>query len=417
MLCRALLVLALCGLTGPLAAQDQPDMATLPTLSTPGTLTAAQMQHQAAWLEVAQTGLYRLTLGGPGLIGLTGFRTANGRSDGSDPQERLVEDGSAYRAGQLDDLLLEQGHAYFLQQGAAEPRAVRLDLIQPLDPTTAATPDTWAMTPSAQILLRPADPETLTLANSGTAPLRLEAILPPGADAGAQYRGGEIGPGGLSPLRPDPTADLRVAARERLDGSFPLMVLRVSALTDRYDEVEVEATPLGPLPPEGRQFRGVLLAQSDRDDVDFTLTRTATLDMALTVQDRGAAQMRLLRVDDGYKPLFDTNGIQGIAVRQALTPGDYRVEISGERLRPSDYTLSISPATGDPMGEPDDQPIGARDLGLGTALRGVLAEDDPAHMAFTIPTADHLWELRGVQGLTNLSITDGNDRDIGAWRA
>ena len=116
-------------------------MASLPTLRSPGTLSVDQMQHQAAWLEVDQTGLYRLTMDGPGLLGLTGFRTPTGRSDGSDPQQRLVQDGSAYRPGELTDLLLEQGHAYFVQQAAAQPRTVTLDLQQRLDPSTALTGD------------------------------------------------------------------------------------------------------------------------------------------------------------------------------------------------------------------------------------------------------------------------------------
>ena len=427
------IALALLGLAAPLAAQDQPDMATLPTLRAPGILTADAMKHQAAWLEVDQTGLYRLTLDGPGLLGLTGFRTANGRSDGSDPQQRLVEDGSAYRPGTLDDLLLEQGRAYFLQEAAAEPRAVRLDLIRPLDPATARSGDAmpgstdtspWVIGPGAETLLRPGDDRSLSLSSPTTEPLVLQAILPPGADATAYYRGVEVGPGGLFPLQPAASADLRVGGRERLGGSLPLMLLRFTALPDpdRYDEREPGATALGVIGPAGRAFRGALLARSDRDDVDFTLTRTVRFDLSLTVQDRGDARMRLLRLEDGAQLLFDAPAGAGAALRRALTlpPGDYRVEIAGERVAPSDYTLSFRPASdsyGAPQGEPDDKPFGARELRVGRALRGILAEDDPAYVGFTVPTLDHLWELRGVQGLTDLALTDGNDRDIGAWAA
>lgn len=398
-----------------------------------GMLSVDAMKHQAAWLEVDQTGQYRLTLDGPGLLGLTGFRTANGRSDGSDPQQRLVEDGSAYRPGTLDDLLLEQGRAYFLQEGAAEPRAVRLDLIRPLDPANARSGDAmpgrtdadpWVIGPGAETLLRPSDYRSLSLSSLATEPLLLQAILPPGADATAHYRGVEVGPGGLFPLQPEASADLRVDGRGRLDGSLPLMLLRFTALPDpgRYDEREPGATALGVIGPEGRDFRVALLARSDRDDVDFTLTRTVQFDLSLTVQDRGGAAMRLLRLQDGAQLLFDASAGAGVALRRALTlpAGDYRVEVSGERAAPSDYALAFRPASdsyGAPQGEPDDQPFGARELRVGQALRAILAEDDPAYVRFTVPTPDHLWELRGVQGLTDLALRDGNDRDIGAWAA
>ena len=239
-----------------------------------------------------------------------------------------------------------------------------------------------------------------------------------------QFQGVEIGPGGLFPLAPQAKADLRVDARENPDGSLLLLLLiRVTALPQagRPDEREPGQTLWGTLPPDGGVFRGSLLAKSDRDDVDVTVTRSARFDLSLTVQDHGDADLRLLWVDcDGHHPLLNAAAVQGTALRRALTltPGDYRLEISGERAAPSDYTLTLRPATpGGPEGEPDDQSFAARDMAPGTALRGQLAEDDPAYIAFTVPVADHLWELRGVQGLTDLALTDGNDRDVGAWRA
>ena len=55
----ARLVLILLISASNVAAQDLPDMTRLPTLTRPGTLTTTQMQHQAAWLQVDQTRLYR----------------------------------------------------------------------------------------------------------------------------------------------------------------------------------------------------------------------------------------------------------------------------------------------------------------------------------------------------------------------
>ena len=59
---RVVIFFALPLLATAFAAEDQPDLASLPRLTAPGALSADQMRHQAAWLEVSQTGLYRLTL-------------------------------------------------------------------------------------------------------------------------------------------------------------------------------------------------------------------------------------------------------------------------------------------------------------------------------------------------------------------
>lgn len=409
-------------------AQGKPDMATLPKLTRPGTLTTLQMQYQAAWLQVDTTGLYRLTLNGPGLLGLTGFRTGDGRSDGSDPQRRLVQDGSAYRPGVLNDLLLEQGRAYLIQSGALEPHSVTLDLIRPLDATAALPADAmpgndtpWNLTPGTETLLRPGGSRTLS--TTSTTPLRIEVITPPDAKASAHYNGIEIGPGGLFPLSPANQADLRLQGRAGENGALPLMLLRVSLppYADQTDEYEPGPTAWT-LPQSGSAtFRGTLLAKSDLDEVDFTLTKPAQFDLSLTVQDGGMAQMRLLAVDrDGAHLLLKAADRQGMALRQGLTlpPGTYRVAVSGERDAPARYTLSLTPTTsGAAMGEPDDQPLAARAMTTDTALRGELAPDNPAHVTFEVAMSGHLWELRGVQGLTHLALTDGNGQMVGDWQA
>ena len=114
-------------------------------------------------------------------MGLTGFRTDDGRSDGSDPQRRLVEAGTAYRPGVLTDLLLEPGRAYFLQSGALEPHAVTLEMIRPIDPATAHSGDAmpgasqiWTLTPGTETLLRPGKYQTLT--TTSTEILQLERV-------------------------------------------------------------------------------------------------------------------------------------------------------------------------------------------------------------------------------------------------
>ena len=370
---------------GAAPSQDLTDLASLPTLGAPGAVTAEVMSRQAAWLDVSQTGLYRVALDGPGLLGLTGFRTANGRSDGSDAQERLRADGSAYRAGVLDDLLLVQGHAYLLQEGAVAARGVTLTLLQPIDPATAATPATWGVAPGQQLLLAPGDKATIALTAAGDAPIRLEAITPPGADAGAQYQGQAIGPGGIFPLQPQASASLTVEGHPGLDGQPPLMLLRVSALPDPngYDEREPVDSDLGTLPDTGASFHGALLARSDRDGITFTLAQAATLDLAVKLADGGDGHLRLSRAKgDGEELLLATTARDGVALRRALTlqAGRYRIEVAGDRERPADYTLSLRPATPRPWraaGRAGRSALSGPPAGPGAGLAGVFGARRP----------------------------------------
>ena len=116
------LVLSLALQGSVLWAQDTPDLTRLPVLSEAKALAATDLPDQGFWLDVREPGLYTLALDGAGLLGLSDFETANGRSDGSDGQERLLSAGSAYQTGALNDLLLLPGHAYLIQIAATVPR-------------------------------------------------------------------------------------------------------------------------------------------------------------------------------------------------------------------------------------------------------------------------------------------------------
>ncbi|MEO8241478.1 MAG: hypothetical protein ABI832_04150 [bacterium] len=414
----------------PLLAEDAADITSLPTLRAPGTLTATAMARDAAWLEVDQPGLYRLMMEGPGLLGLTGFRTANGRSDASDPQVRLRADGSAYRPGVLDNLLLLPGHAYLIQTGVLAPRAVTLEMVQPIDPVQALTGEAMPgqsddaplqLVPGLAVLLQPDGVASLAVSGDPGLPVKLQVIAPPEALAGSSYQGVDLGNGGIYPLLVAAGARLQIKGEAGLDGQLPVQMLMVSAAAvDRIDEREPDDTDLGIWPDTGRQARGVLLADFDSDGYEMALDHAAVVDLTLQVADRGAATVTLSRHDaDRWLQLVQVAAEDGVVLRSGLTlpAGLYRIVVAGERPLPSDYVVSVMPAETTAAGEPDDQPELARPLQPDTALRGQLGADNPAYIKFDITQAGHLWELRGVQGLTRLSIVDGNDRDVGSWDA
>ena len=417
---------AIC-MSAPLHAQDTPDLTSLPVLDAPGDLPAAALPDQGFWLQVAVPGLYRIALDGPGMLGLTGFATATGRSDGSDPQERLSEAGSATQAGALEGLLLLPGHAYLMQIAATAPRGVHLQLMQSLDPalalTGAAIPGTMPEAPmriaaGQDYLLRPDGPADLTVTGPSDGPMVLQIFTSPGADVDASFEGANAGAGGLFPLPPFETARMYIDARAGLDGLLPLILIRVRLLPDptRYDEVEPGDTLLGLLPPEGREFRGALLAGPDRDVYAMVLDQAGVFDLTLRLAENGPAYLTLQR-DDIRILTADLAAGQLYRPGLALPPGAYRLEISGDRTVPVDYVIGLHAAAQNTEGEPDDQPDLARLLEPGQALRGTLGPDNPGHIRFAVAMPGQLWELRGVQGLQDLYLSDGNGAQIGGWEA
>lgn len=421
----ATIALALSGV--PLAAQDDNILDRIPTASAPGTVAAADIPDQGLWLDVAQAGLYQITLDGPGLIGLTQFDTPTGRSDGSDDQDRLLMDGSATQVGQLDDLLLVPGQAYLIQVAGSDPRGLSLRLVQALETSAALTgaaipglaPDMpMSVAPGQSHLLRIEGSVDLTLTGPAPGPLRFEVITTPGADLRRDFSGMEPGPGGIYPILPFDQRALYLEGSAEPDGSFPLVILRSTLLENpgRYDDLEPDSTDLGTLPLTGRSIRGALLANADQDGFDFVLDQDAAFDLG--VQSDGTDPVFVSLSHDGTQVLqanFDTGSLFRPAL--ALAAGSYRVDISGQQAAPRDYTISLAPTAADLEGEPDDQPDLAQQLAPGTTLRGTLGPENPGHAVFDVPVPGHLWELRAVQGLRDISLWDGNGTTIGQWDA
>lgn len=422
-------VLAVMG--SPVWGQDMPDLTALPVVSGPGAVTAQALPDQGFWLDVAQPGLYDIALDGPGLLGLTDFQTVTGRSDGSDPQVRLMADGSAYQTGHLDDLLLVPGHAYLIQIAGLIPRGVTLNLTMPIDPTAALTGNAIpGLSPEAPLvldvtgaatqsfLLRPDGPLGLNLTAPQQGAMRLDVLTPPKADTRNSFEGMVFDPSGIFPVGAFASGRVELDGQPGPDGSQPLYLLRASAVqdADRYDENEPGETDLGVLPADGRAIRGVLLAKNDRDTFLLTLNDTATLD--LSVQMAGSSRTFLSLRRDGIEVL-SADFADGLLFRPGLTlpPGAYQIDLSGDQDRPQDYSVDLVPGTAGPQGEPDDQPDMARSLPEGQALRGNLGPNNPGNVRFDVPAPDRLWELRGVQGLGTLELVDGNGAVLGVWEA
>ena len=419
--------LALALLGQPLAAQEGPDLTKLPVVTAPGAVAAAALPDQGFWLQVGRLGLYRLALDGPGLIGLTLFDTPDGRSDGSAAQNRLVQSGSAYDLGVLDDLLLMPGRAYLMQIAATTPRGVTLTLTQPLEAAAALTladlaahgPDApLPLTAGRSYLVQPDGTADLSVAGpqAPSDALRIAVLMPPGAAVTADFAGQAIGPGGIYPVRPFDIADLRLDGQAGPDGKLPFAILRADPIpaSARYDETEPGDTDLGALTAQGRAIRGALLAPDDRDIYDLVLDQPATFDLIAQVQGDAPAYLRLSRDDTA---VLENDMADGQMFRQGLTlpAGHYRLEISAHLPQPADYEVTLRPAAPDATGEPDDRPELARQIADGQAVRGILAEDNPGFVRFDVGAVGHLWELRAVQGLRDLQLTDGNGASIGGW--
>jgi hypothetical protein len=280
------------------------------------------------------------------LIGLTGFETEDGRSDGSDRQERFLVAGSSTQVGRLEDLLHATGYAYLVQIAASEPRGVTFDLMTALDPAFALRgPDLAAVTADMPLSVVPGELHLLDLAEAvelpltapGDRPFRFEVIAPPGAVYGRDMLGMTPWPEGIFPLGPFDRVPLVLNPEPRRNETSQLLVLRSTALDPAvaYDEVEPGNTRLGPLPPEGLSLTGVLLAHSDKDVFEFALDVPVALDFGVQFE-RSARGYVALRRDGAEVLCTEISGETLYRPGLVLEPGAYEIEISGQQDHPLD---------------------------------------------------------------------------------
>ncbi len=418
--------------TGGIArAQGAPDFTTLDTISRPGDIAPDRFSNQFVWLAVEETGHYRLRMAHPGALLLHSFASDSGAV------KLLRRDGTALRAPDMDNLLLESGSRYLLQAASAAPQTVFLDLIAPItDATTVDMTDLQARSRESPLSLVPGEllnlvPETslsITLQAPDAGPLRLEAIAPPDAGPVLQLGPNAVGPGGIFPFSFDEPLrmDIRLPSQPR-DVPAPLL-LRVTPADDPRDEREPNSSgeggapqSLGVIGPEGRRFEAHAYAPRDRDQMRFDLEEPGIFDLALDLGDGGGAVLALESETIGA-PILRMTAVDGRAWRPALhlPPGGYGITVEiADRPRPVPYSVSLTPATQLPNTdrEPNDIPELALTLDPGSTLRGELQEEDPDHVRFDIAVPGRIWELRGIVGLRDLQLWDGTGRQIGKWPA
>lgn len=417
--CRLIgaILMVLAGVTG-LRAQDMPDLAALPVLSAPGTLPAAALSDQAAWLSVDAPGLYRLSLDGPGGLGLLRYDTPDGRSDGSDAEALVAGDGTLMRPGRIEDLLLQPGQALLVQIVGEAPRGLILERQSPLPAAVPVTDPAapLALGPGQDLLLRPGGDLALTVTPS--APLRLLALTPPGLGGQARLEGAEIGAGGVFPLAPDSPLRLDLSAPP----GVPIL-LRAAAAPPGLDEAEPGPTELGDLSARPAA-RGVLLAPDDHDGLGFDLSAGGDYDLVLRLpqglEPNSVVHLRLQRqTDAGMVDLLagDADAAGLLRAGLHLAGGRYLLDVTGSVSVPTPYVVGLAPSAEGVPGEPDDTADTARSLAPGQGVNGVLGPDNPAFLRFAVPVAGHLWELRGAFGLDRLTLTGPSEIALGQWQA
>ena len=437
-ICAAMALVLLSGLAiGPARAQDGPDFATLARITAPGEIAPDRFQGQFVWLAVEETGHYRLSMAAPGALLLHVFPTEDGAPAEGVAPKLLRRDGTAFRAPDMDNLLLEAGRPYLLQAAWAVPQVVRLELITPL---SAAIPvdmtDLQArsretpvpLIPGQVLSLLPEASLALTVQAPGDQPLVLEAIAPPDGGPGVQLGQYAVGPGGLFPFRfADPARlDIRLSSQARADPA-PLM-LRITAMTALRDEREPNTQGEGGAPqdlgaagPGGWTFAAHGMAPHDRDEMRFDLAAPGVFDLALDLDDGGGGTLTL-EDDATDAPILRMTASDGRAWRQGLhlPAGGYRIKVeTGDRPRPVGYSITLGPGTvlPDTDREPNDTPEFAIAVAPGTTLRGDLADEEPDHVRFDIAEPGKVWELRGIVGLRDLELWDGSGRQVGKWLA
>lgn len=418
----------------PVAALGQElDLERITKISRPGQTSTDTLQSGLARLSVARSGLYRISISDPGSISLFSFPTAADQVNSRFVPTLLSSSARSLAGDQLDDLLLERERPYLLQVKSDNPQAISLELIMPLDDVPEFDDQNKAslstLKPGQLFRFHPQKSIELKLQAETTDGLLVEAIREPGLKLAARLGSWHFASGGIFPLHLDREILLRVDAVKRADQSFAPIIVRVLEASD-HQEIEPNSaregsTPrdLGKVGEDGFAASGHLLAKQDRDAVEFLLEEASFWDLSLnTDRDEKVELVFELLGPESKGEILKLNTWFGQALRGGLElpAGPYRVTINGSPDRPLGYELRFDPATQPTPAdgrEPDDTEMFARELPVDGAVRGALSDDDPDMLRFDIATDGHLWELRGIVGIQDITVSDGNRQEIGRWKA
>lgn len=420
---------------GPSRAQDF-RFEDLGAVRAAGEIAPEAFLNQFILLDVAETGHYTLSMASPGALLLHAFETEDRLpQDGVSPK-LLRREGSPYIAPRMTNLLLEAGRPYLLQAASARPQPVMLELITPLSAARplaeeAASKDApLGLAPGLAAWLQRDRNRDIFVQGATPDRMRLEVIAPP--DIGPAMRLGArgIGEGGLFPRRFDGPTAMVLNNTTRKDGTIAPVMLSVSALESPGEEVEPNTQGEGGAPQDlgplsaGRSFAGHLMAPLDVDRLQFTLEAPALLSLTFEIDARASAKLTLTQTAPAPGgPVLELQAVNGYGKRPdlALPAGTYLLSVEGGAdAAPSAYSVGFTEGTPPAPGmgvEPDDTPLFARPLGPDGALRGQLADDDPDMVRFEVTEPGHQWELRGIIGIRDLELLDGNGVRVGMWTA
>lgn len=409
------------------------DLERISEITQPGQISTNNLQSGFVRLSVERSGLYQISIPQRGSINLFTFPTIQGQTSANSPPTLLLSSPSAVGGGKLDDLLLENGRSYLLQIKTDSPQDVSLalhTLLEELpDLNGPVAGSLSALKPGQLFTVRPEKAVELKVRAEMTTGLLVEALREPGKKQSTKLGIWDIGAGGVFPLHIDGETRLRLEPVKREDKSFTSVVVRVSE-AGPHDEIEPNSKreggvprPLGNVTETGFSLSAHLLANQDRDAVEFVLEETSFWDLNLNTDRDEKVEMIFERISpDPAGDILKVNTWSGQALRRSLElpPGHYRITINGFPERPLPYQLSLdlaAPARPQAGREPDDTELFARELPIDGAVMGELSDDDPDMLRFDIGADGHLWELRGMVGIRDLTLFDGNDQQIGKWQS
>ncbi|WP_306262433.1 hypothetical protein [Pararhizobium sp. IMCC21322] len=418
----------------PVAALGQDiDLERITEISRPGQTSTNTLQSGLARLSVARSGLYRISISDQGSISLYSFPSAEDQANSKAAPKLLRSSATSLAGDQLDDLLLERERPYLLQVKSDNPQSISFELIMPLDEIPEFDdPDKSSLStlkPGQLFRFRPQKTIEMKLQAETTDRLLVEAIREPGLKLAARLGSWHIASGGVFPLHLEREILLRLDAVKRADQSFAPIIVRVLEASDTQEtEPNSEregGTPgnLGKVDDDGFTASGNLLAKQDRDAVEFLLEKTSFWDLSLNTDRDEKVELVFERLNpEPAAEILKLNTWSGQALRRGLElpAGTYRVTINGSPDHPLGYELRFDPATQPTPAagrEPDDTEMFARELPVDSAVRGALSDDDPDMLRFDVDADGHLWELRGIVGIKDITLSDGNQQQIGRWKA
>lgn len=408
------------------------DLERLADITQPGQISTDTLQSGFARLSVERSGLYRISISEQGSLNLFSSPPAGGQPNANSTPKKLRSSAPTSVGGRLDDLLLESGRPYLLQVISDKPQQISLELLTLLDDIpefndlTSASLST--LTPGQVFTLRPEKSVEFKLQPEATTGLLIEALRAPGLKLAARLGSWQIDAGGVFPLHLDREIRLRIDPVRHSDKSFAPIIVRILEANES-EEVEPNSKREGDAPlnlgqvmETGFSTSGYLLAKQDRDAVEFQLEKTSFWDLGLNTDRDEKTEMILERI--APKPageILKVNTWSGQALRRGLElpAGTYRITINGSPSHPLGYQLRFDPGTQQAPSagrEPDDTEIFARVLPIEGAVRGELSGDDPDMLRFNVVADGHLWELRGIVGIRDISLWDGNGQQIGRWK-